>query len=380
MTAPVSKTKWHSWHTGRLCKGCSLCVQGRKLVLFITGLCGQKCFYCPISELKFGKDVIFANEWKVENPDGPKEMLEEVRLTEAKGAGITGGDPLMRLERCCSYIKLLKKTFGKEFHIHLYTPLKLVTKEKLAKLHEAGLDEIRFHPDLDDSALWENIKLAKAFKCDVGVEIPVVPGYEDKTRKLIDFIMGIVDFLNLNELELSDSQTPHYKLGQMGFEPKDEISYGVLGSQKIAIDFLVYASQKGLAAHYCTAKLKDSVQVKERLKLRAKNVALPFEEATSEGTIKRGCAYLKELAPGENYSEKLKKANKKEILPKLEEIKNKLGIGKKDIAVDPYKLRLLINPKLIKRYSNSLKSKGLLPAFVEELPTHDGLEIEVEFV
>jgi organic radical activating enzyme len=137
-----------------------MCVEGRKLVLFITGLCTQRCFYCPVSEKKFGHDVVFANEWQIQDPANPMEMFQEAELTQAKGAGITGGDPLVKLDRCVQYIKLLKDKYGKQFHIHLYTPPKLVTKEALQKLYDAGLDEIRFHPNLKDDKDWH-----KWFKC-----------------------------------------------------------------------------------------------------------------------------------------------------------------------------------------------------------------------
>src|SRR3989344_4060642 len=222
----ITKTKYYSYCTGNLSEGCSLCVQGLKEVVFITGLCPQRCFYCPISEKKYGKDVVYANEWQIKDPDNPVELIEEAKLTEANGAGITGGDPLANVDRCCNYIILLKKEFGKSFHIHLYTSLQLVTYEYLKKLYEAGLDEIRFHPNLDDDSLWPNLKIAAQFDWKVGVEIPVIPGYGQKTKKLIDFIYGKVDFLNLNELELSDTQIPHYKLSELGYTPKGDISYG----------------------------------------------------------------------------------------------------------------------------------------------------------
>jgi pyruvate formate-lyase activating enzyme-like uncharacterized protein len=55
------------------------------------------------------------------------------------------------------WIRLLKQEFGSDFHIHLYTPLNLVTAERLQQLHEAGLDEIRFHPNLEDDRWWDRV-------------------------------------------------------------------------------------------------------------------------------------------------------------------------------------------------------------------------------
>jgi len=380
MTSPI-KTPWHSLKSGSLSEGCRMCVEGRKLVLFITGLCPQRCFYCPVSEKKFGKDVVYANEWKIKDPENPEEMLEEARLTEAKGAGITGGDPLAKTERCCKYIKLLKKEFGKDFHIHLYTPLKLLTIERLQKLYEAGLDEIRLHPDLDDDLLWDRIDLAKKFDWAAGIEIPLIPGYEDKTKKLIDYAAEKIDFINFNELELSDTETKHYKLLEKGYFPKDSVSYGVKGSSDLAFELIRYSHKKGLSAHFCTVRLKDSVQMKKRLEIRAKNIALPFDKITEDGTLIRGCAYLPELKPDFGYREKLKISNREQISNTLMEFKKKLiakGFKETEIAADS-KLRLLIPPDLAKSKSAIIKQIGLVPAIVEEDPTSDSIELEVEF-
>jgi hypothetical protein len=378
------KTPWHSFCAIGMSKGCQLCVKGRKLVLFVTGLCGQRCFYCPVSELKSGKDVVYANEWKVANPDDPKELIEEAELTEAKGAGITGGDPLVKVERCVAYIKLLKKKFGKQFHIHLYTPLKLVTEERLKMLYDAGLDEIRFHPNLDDESLWPQLELARKYSWDIGVEIPVIPGYEEKTKKLIDFLAGKIMFLNLNELELSDTQIEQYKLSVMGFKPKDEMSYGAAGSEELGLRLVKYAGEKGIKTHFCTAKLKDSVQMRKRIQIRAKHAALPFDLQTKEGTLIRGCAYLKELAPGVGYQKKIQEADKDTIISKLEEVRKQAIVLLQEkagnIVVDKNRLRLILPQKKIKNYAPKLKQLGLAVAIVEEYPTADALEVEVEFL
>ena len=173
-----------SFHLGTLPKGCQHCVKGEKLVLFITGLCSQKCYFCPVSEQKFGQDKIFADEWEIVEDDTDK-LIKEAKLIDAKGAGITGGDPLCVLDRTCRYIKLLKVEFGPRFHVHLYTPLKLVTKDNLDKLYEAGLNEIRFHLDFDSDKDWHKLEFATGFDWDIGIEIPCIPSKEKEIKKLI---------------------------------------------------------------------------------------------------------------------------------------------------------------------------------------------------
>jgi pyruvate formate-lyase activating enzyme-like uncharacterized protein len=380
MTCTVCKTPYHSWKTGNLARGCRLCVTGEKLVLFITGICAQRCIYCPVAEHKFGKDVVYANEWKVKDPEHPKEMLEEIKLTRAHGAGITGGDPLVNMRRTTGYIRLLKKRFGKPFHIHLYTPLKLVTPDNLKRLSDAGLDEIRFHPNLEDNSLWPRIELARRFKWDIGVEIPAVPGYASQTKALIDYIFDKVKFINLNELELSDTSAPHYRLNEM-FKAKDEISYGVKGSEKLGRAMLKYACKKGLSAHYCTARLKDRVQVGNRLIRRAKSIALQTDKVTSEGTLLRGCVYLVEAAPGFHYRKRLEEANHDQLLSKLKACRSRLPktLAAK-VSIDDQKYRLLTSKALVLKNKALFKKMKLIPTVVEEYPTSDGLEVDLRLV
>ena len=64
-------------------------------------------------------------------------------------------------------LRKLKKQFGKKFHTHLYTSLDLINDKTLEKLYKAGLDEIRFHLDLDNNKLWNKIKLAKKYNLSV---------------------------------------------------------------------------------------------------------------------------------------------------------------------------------------------------------------------
>ncbi len=376
----IQKTKHYSWSTGTLPTGCALCVKGEKLVLFITGTCGRRCFYCPVSEAKFSKDVVYANEWKIQDPLAPLELIEEAKLSGAKGAGITGGDPLTNVKRCVNYITLLKTTFGKTFHIHLYTSLQLVTHEILQQLYDAGLDEIRFHLDLEHHSEWGKLSLARAFDWKIGVEVPVIPHYKETLFRLVDFICDKVDFLNLNELEQSDTETKHYHLHSLGYETKNDLSYGVKGSEELALEILKYAEQKHLSSHYCTSTLKNKVQMTERYKLRALHVSLPTDKITSEGLLIRGCVYLKELSPGFDYYHQLQQADRQKILPLLTLAQEQLTQKKIPTILDKDKLRLLLSSQMVKRKSKDIKKLGFVPAIVEEDPTVDSVEFEVELL
>src|SRR3989344_5446174 len=106
----IKKTKWYSYRLGNIAKGCRFCVSGSKLVLFVTGLCSRACYFCPISDKKYKKDVIYADEWPITNIS---QVIEEAKLIDAKGAGITGGDPLCKLPRTLLSIRTLKNKFGK---------------------------------------------------------------------------------------------------------------------------------------------------------------------------------------------------------------------------------------------------------------------------
>lgn len=386
----------NSFHLGEIAEGCKRCIKGEKLVLFITGKCTQKCYFCPVSENKFGHDKIFADEWEIEdNEQGWKNLVKEVKLIKAKGAGITGGDPLCCYERTCKYIKRMKEQFGKNFHIHLYTPLKLINKEILAGLKEAGLDEIRFHPDLEDNKLWDKLLIAKEFEWDVGIEIPCVPGKEAEIKKLIDFVgvNEIIKFFNLNELERSDTNVEHYNLPEDKFPTIDEISYAIQGSKELAEKLVDYVKEKGydFTIYLCTAKLKDGTQLTNRLKRRAQSLSeLPYNKLTDDGTLLKGVIYLEELKPGFDYKEKiaqLSEGYKNKLLIKLDEKKDLVEKTIKrtnQIFIDEKKLRLVCSVKILEKNVKKIKKlgpdSGLVLAIVEELPTEDAMELEVEFL
>lgn len=375
------ENKYHSFHRGELPLGCRYCVKGEKLVIFVTGICPRNCYFCPVSDHKYQKDLIFANERAVKETT---DLIKEAELMRAKGAGITGGDPLTKVDRVVEYITLLKKHFGKDFHIHLYTSLNLVTEEILRRLYQSGLDEIRFHLDFDSKHFWNKLTLARNFSWKVGVELPLLPAKEKETFEVLEFIKDKIDFLNLNELEIADNSQS--KLSDMGFRVKDNQSYAIAGSLELGQKILEYAEKKQLELpiHVCTAKLKDSVQLANRIKREAEGAKLPFDVVDEEGMLTRGALYLLELTPGFEYRKKLESMDLSKFVavlkPLFERVKKELRLADSEIFLDEKKPRILISKFKIKQNRALFKRMKLVPAIVTEYPTADQLEIEVDFL
>ena len=338
-------------HFGKLSRGCELCFEGKKSVLFITGICPRRCSYCPLSEEKKNSDLIHINELKTKSL---KEIINEIKFSDSEGVGITGGDPLAVIDRTSKFIRAMKKQFGKKFHVHLYTSLNLLNGSTISKLQKAGLDELRVHPDIFDKKLWNKIELAKGKFKEYGIEIPVFPKEEKKILELVEFSENFVDFFNLNELEYATLYEDYYKKKKW----KVNEDYSVQDSRKTAMRILNKLKNKKIRVHYCSSKFKDSIQFTNRIKVRSKKLAEKFDKITDDGLLLRA-----EIISEKNQSlNKLKK-----------ELENNF---KSKFKIDKSKNRIIFNSDLAKKVSKKFKNVAVL----EEYPTIDRMEAEKEWL
>ena len=357
-----------SAYIGSLPVGCRYCGPGQKMVLLITGKCARRCFYCPLSRAKRGKDVIYANELKVTRLE---QIIEEANAISAKGTGITGGDPMVKPELTLEAIRLLKARFGEGHHIHLYTAGSFNPRHVTTLAH-AGLDELRFHPPI---SAWtrpgprfrEVLGLAVGTGMDVGAELPVLPGYETAIVKFAKYLSAHgAQFLNLNELEFSETNWLRCKA--KGYMQKTELSATVRGSaegamailQKLAADDSV-----GINAHYCSAQFKDRQQLTNRLKRRAKNVILPYQILTDDGTFLLGMIEPEHAGNLIGLNDLMNELmDKYDVQQELVLLNRKL----KRLELAPWVLKVL-SPK----FSTTLRQRCFI---IEEYPTADRLEVE----
>ncbi len=285
----ITELKDGGQYLGSLSEGCRRCLSGEKLVVFVTGECPLDCYYCPISQERRGSRQIFANERAITESH---EILEEAKLSSATGASITGGEPLSVLSRTTQTIHLLKKTFGSNFHIHLYTGVTSLPVSSITALRNAGLDELRLHNVLAFSL--SDLKQIQNTGMIVGGEIPVIPGTERQIQKIIHHLdryskntASSTLFLNMNELEASE--TNYRSLKKQGFDILPNSLSSIKGSSTLASHILDWAATHSkLNVHYCPASSKDTVQLRNRFIKRAKNVRRPYEEVSEEGLLIKG--------------------------------------------------------------------------------------------
>jgi uncharacterized protein len=348
-----------SSHRGPLSEACAQCAQGRKMVLFVTGVCRFRCFYCPVSPRRNQVDVVYANEREIHSD---AELLEEARSIGAGGTGITGGDPLGVVDRVEHYVRLLKNEFGPSHNIHLYTHEP--NPEKLARLATAGLDEFRLHIphylwgplSADGGAYRHVLEAAPAWGIRRGVEIPVLPEKEAELRRLLRALDGIgVDFVNLNELEFSE--TNEEKMLDRGYRTDAENGWGVRGSRAVA-ERIVREMRLSVPVHYCSSRFKDGVQLRQRLRRRAERTSPSFAERTSDGTIVLGI---------------VEAGAARDLVGWAGRVRRRLRTTDGQLRLDPARRRIELAPDDLRRVADGLP----WPAFeVEEYPTADALEVE----
>jgi pyruvate formate-lyase activating enzyme-like uncharacterized protein len=355
-------TDVHDWergsrYSGRLSKGCTLCARGSKMVLLVTGRCSSGCFYCPLSEVKKGRNVTYANERPV---DGVEEVLEEARSIDAEGTGVTGGDPAEAMVRTTGMVYALKNEFGKGHHVHLYTARPL-GREELKELRNAGLDEVRFHPPVDAlrdvaaAGYTEAVAVTRELGMDAGYEVPVLPDHAEDLRA---FLASTVDapgepFVNLNELEFSTGNAE--ALSARDYLVRDDISAAVEGSEELGRSLVEEFAPTGLRIHYCSAAFKDGVQLRSRLARRAKNVVRPHELITEDSTLLKGVVETDDPAAV------------------ARDLQARFDVPPDLMVVDAGNGVLELAPWVIEELEDEIDGDCFL---VEEYPTWDRLEVE----
>ena len=333
-------------------EGCIQCQRGSKLVLFVTGKCHWGCDYCPLSENRRETPDMFANERRCTSFE---QVIEEGRAMRATGTGITGGDPMLDLEKTLEAVRQLKTAFGPEHHIHVYTSIPF-DPQKANDFAQAGLDEIRFHLLGTTTTKYQaTIKACADVGISVGIELPCEP---DKEEKLFALLLELADvpisFLNLNELEITVGNQENMDV--RGFNLSGGMTAAAEGSAELALRLKSAAAGLPYHVKFCTAQYKDAGQLRNRFKRRGQATLRPYEVLSDDDTILFGAipTPLSDAADD------------------MAELREELGIADGWMRYDAAQERIELPLSLAEELAGILTVPVLL---VEVHPTHERLEV-----
>jgi pyruvate formate-lyase activating enzyme-like uncharacterized protein len=273
----------------------------------------------------------------------------------ATGTGITGGDPMLDLEKTLEAVRQLKAAFGSEHHIHVYTSIPF-DPLRAKDFGEAGLDEIRFHLLSGTTDKYRaTMEACSQHDITVGVELPCEPDNEEGLFALLDELETVpVEFLNLNELEITVGNQENMDV--RGFNLSGGITAAAEGSAELALRLKEAAQNKSYHLKFCTAKYKDAGQLRNRFKRRGQATLRPYEVLSDDDTILFGA-----------IPAQLQDAN-----DDISELKQELGIADGWIRYDGATQRIELPLTLAEELAEVLEVPVML---VEVHPTHERLEV-----
>lgn len=264
-----------------LSPGCQICVAGQWSCLFINGKCNGNCFYCPTSQNEVGQPstntVIFPE---------PKEYVAYLRHFGFQGASISGGEPLLTLDKSVSFIRSIKKHFGEKIHVWLYTNGILATREVMQRLADAGLNEIRFDIGATGYSLRQ-IEHAVGIIRTVTVEIPAIPEERERLKNLLPSLHDTgVQHLNLHQLRLTPYNLP--KLVARGYQLLHGEKVTVLDSELTALELLWHGKQNNikLPINYCSFTYKNRFQSLAARRRNSLFIQKSYETLTENGFVR----------------------------------------------------------------------------------------------
>jgi pyruvate formate-lyase activating enzyme-like uncharacterized protein len=285
LAALAGRTEWGFSQTKLDCRslspGCRLCGEGSWSCLFINGLCNGRCFYCPTPQASIDQPTTNGLRFPQ-----TADYVDYVEKFDFRGVSISGGEPLLTLEKTLKFIAAVKKRRGDAVHLWLYTNGTLVTRDILLQLRDAGLDEIRF----DIGATRYHLKkaaLAVGVIDHVTVEIPAVP--EDLPLlkvKAAEMAERGINYLNLHQLRLTPHN--HAALAGRGYTFVHGEKVTVLDSELAALELLRHTVDNNieLPVNYCSFVYKNRFQRLAARRRHAPFVQKPHENLTGNGFIR----------------------------------------------------------------------------------------------
>lgn len=266
---------------GALSEGCRRCAEGTWSCLFINRRCQLRCFYCPDVQ-----DRDLPPEADGVTFTSVADYVAYVGRMGVRGVGISGGEPLLALDRVVETITALRERYADRLYIWVYTNGALVDADALTRLRDAGVDELRFDISARNYKL-EALRLAATVVPCVAVEIPAIP---EDIERLIGLLPALVDagvhHLNLHQISVAPRNRE--QLVARAYTVADQPNGGVPESELAALQVMAAATEQRLSLpiNYCGLRYKKTFQPRAAATRAGKAVRLAWEQLTATGALR----------------------------------------------------------------------------------------------
>lgn len=273
-------------------KGCRSCLFGTGLgAIRKTNKCDAQCKFCYNYGELDNLPPIGEGMWEIGGTKFYEKDIDLLLSIHKKPTGVAYVylEPFMEIEK---YYSVIKKFKAAGIYQHLYTNGISATEETLKALGEAGLDEIRFNlgaTNCSDKVI-ENIKIAKKYIQNVGIETPMTPEFFEEFSKKKQVILDTkLDFINCAELHLNDNNIYNYSEENMYISRQGYIS--PIWSRELTLKLMKIADEENwdLAVHDCSNHTKFArdlnLSSKEERWFGASNYACEFSRIPYEAFL-----------------------------------------------------------------------------------------------
>jgi pyruvate formate-lyase activating enzyme-like uncharacterized protein len=257
-----------SLYANAISPSCVACRKGiGSATFFISLKCHRDCYYC------FNPNQVEYDYFTTHKRDLVAELRElESSGKRVKHVALTGGEPLLHKDEAIAFFAQATAAFPRAYK-RLYTCGDHADRSVLARLAEAGLEEIRFSIRMHDLEkghrhTLDRIALAKEYIPQVMVEMPVLPG----TRETMQELLVELDRLEIHSINLLEFCYPlvnapefnrrSFKIKRRPFQTLYNYWYAggvpIAGSELLCLELMDFAlDQKlGMGVHYCSLENK----------------------------------------------------------------------------------------------------------------------------
>lgn len=242
-----------TFFTRSLPESCKPCLEGRGSNVCVTTRCTRDCFFCFNPQPR--ADAMSIHGRSVSSNAEAGDLLKSLAV---RSVGLSGGEPLLALNRTLSLLQTFRDELGPEARLDLYTNGDLLTPTIARVLKKSGLDGARINLVANGFDL-KPVLAAFSAGLSAEIEIPVIPRQARRLKALILELdaMG-VSHLILHELFVCGQNSE--KMRRLGYSaaPGSEdsrLSWApVAGSFETALGLLLFAQAhaKKLSVYFCS--------------------------------------------------------------------------------------------------------------------------------